>query len=77
MILTNKAAKKAGFTHNGSYYGIPIFIGRIQGDLTISGKLSLLDPIIDILIKTDVFFCQLVNPGADITFQFVEKEKIT
>jgi len=35
---TAEAAKADGFTHHGSYYGIPCWIGDVHGDFQVMTK---------------------------------------
>ena len=38
MYMTSKEAKENGFTHHGSYYGIPCWIGGVDGDFQVATK---------------------------------------
>lgn len=36
--MNEKQAKAEGFTHHGSYYGIPVWIGDPEGDCMVATK---------------------------------------
>lgn len=48
-FMTEEKAKELGFTHHGSYFGVPIYIGDPYGQCMVTTKHPLLDPLFDLM----------------------------
>lgn len=73
--VTKKEAKQHGFTHNGSYYGIPLWIGGDEECPMIASKFTLLDPVMDLFFHIEGFINTVIL-GKENSFQFTIKEEI-
>ena len=72
-IMTAAEAKAAGFTHHGSYYGIPLWMGDVDSDgPSVAVKWVPLDCVMDLFIHIEGLFFPLVH-GADAEPMFMFK----
>ena len=69
--MTIKQAKALGFTHHGSYYGIPVYIGDVDGDFLVSAKWWPLDFVMDLASVVEAFILQTFYPEREPSFRFL------
>lgn len=75
-FMTKHEALSEGFTHHGSYYGIPLWMTETDEPM-ICPKHILLEPVMDLFIAIEMFLFPLVHgEDADPVFRFVIKSKI-
>lgn len=77
--MTEKEALKAGMTHHGSYYGIPLWMGEIDSDAPfVFAKWAPLDLLIGLFSMIEGLIFPLVHgPDAEPMFMFKLKGKIS
>ncbi|MFT4924665.1 MAG: hypothetical protein ACI8WB_000748 [Phenylobacterium sp.] len=46
VYMTRQRALRAGFTHHGSYHGIPMWMGGIDGVPIVCSKVTLLEHLV-------------------------------
>jgi len=72
-IITAAEAKAQGFTHHGSYYGIPLWMGDVESDgPSVAVKWVALDYVMDLFMVIEGFMFPLVH-GADAEPMFMFK----
>lgn len=75
-FMTEKKAKELGFTHHGSYFGVPVYIGDPYGQCMVTTKHPILDPIFDLMGVLESVFRPLIHPENPAVFQFRLKGRI-
>lgn len=75
-FMTEQKAKELGFTHHGSYFGVPIYIGDPYGQCMVTVKHPILDPLFDLMGVLEGIFRPLVHPENPAVFQFRLKGRI-
>ncbi|MFT5164337.1 MAG: hypothetical protein ACI9FJ_002938 [Alteromonadaceae bacterium] len=48
VYMTRQRALKAGFTHHGSYHGIPMWLGGIDGVPVVCAKIEVLEHVVSL-----------------------------
>jgi hypothetical protein len=74
--ITVKKAKELGFTHHGSYYGVPVYIGDPSGEFKVQTKHVALDIVFDFFSALEGTFRPLVYPDNPDLFQFKLGEEL-
>lgn len=73
--MTEKEAKEYGFTHHGSYYGIPLWMGDFESEAPmIATKWSPLEHVMTIFHFIEGA-CHAIL-GTEPSFMFVVKDEI-
>jgi hypothetical protein len=68
--MTKKKALQLGFTHHGSYFGVPIYIGDPDGKFMVTTKHWALDPLFDLMSAMEGWLRPIIYPDSPDTFQF-------
>jgi len=69
--MTKKTALGHGFTHHGSYYGIPIWIGNFDSECpVVSAKAVWLDPVMDLFSYVESVVRSVAYPDREPSFCF-------
>lgn len=68
--MTEQKAKELGFTHHGSYFGVP------YGTCMVTVKHPILDPLFDLMSVLEGVFRPLAHPENPAVFQFRLKGRI-
>lgn len=72
--MTADEAKTLGFTHHGSYYGIPCWIGDPMGDCMVATKWAPLEYLMTLWHHVEGLIHDM--RGTEPTFMFVIKREI-
>jgi hypothetical protein len=72
--MTKAKAKAHGFTHNGSYYGLPVWIGDPHGRCMVATKWAPLELVMSLFHCIEGACHSLRN--TEPTFMFKVKEAI-
>ncbi|MGY3961417.1 hypothetical protein [Aeromonas popoffii] len=75
-FMTEQKAKELGFTHHGSYFGVPVYIGDPYGQCMVTTKHPILDPLFDLMGVLEGIFRPLIHPENPAVFQFRLKGRI-
>ena len=76
-----KDAKALGFTHHGSYYGLPIYLG-FEGEPSVDTaplvavKWAPLELVFDLFVALEDFFRPMMFPDDEPGFQFQVGDKL-
>ena len=75
--MTKSEAKKHGFTHNASYYGLPCYIGGLN-DIgpTLECKMPCLNSLIDVLSYIEGFISSVLYPNEEPCFRIKVKREL-
>lgn len=68
--ITAANAKRIGFTHSASYYGLPMWIRQHGDGFTGTAKWRPADRLIPIMIEIEQFMRGILFPGEEPVFQF-------
>ncbi len=69
--MTEKQALEHGFTHHGSYYGIPVWIADATEDgLMVAAKWAPMEYIMTMAHYVEGFMREIMFPNDDPVFQF-------
>lgn len=72
-IMTKAEAKALGFTHHGSYYGIPLWMGDVHSEgPSVAVMWAPLDFVMDLFMHIEGFMFPLIH-GADAEPMFMFK----
>ena len=75
--MTEDEAISEGFTHYGSYFGIPIYLGDPDSeDLLVAAKHEWLEPVMTLFHYIEGFIAGVFYPEEEPAFQFLVKGKI-
>jgi hypothetical protein len=69
-FMSAKQAKAAGFTHHGSHYGIPVWIGDPEGDFMVATKWAPAELLMTLFHYIEGFIQSVVWPDEEHGFQF-------
>ena len=79
LYTTKEEAKKQGFTHNASYYGLPCYIGGIDiDDATpiLECKIPALNVMLDVLSYIEGFISSICYPDDEPCFRIKVKGEL-
>ena len=71
---TAKQAKAEGFTHHGSYFGIPVWIGDPHGEMLVGTKWAPMDWVMDLASYIEAAIHDM--RGTEPSFMFLLKGEI-
>ena len=75
--INEKEALDAGFTHHGSYFGIPCWLADIDGEgMMVQPKFHFLEYVFDLFVEIEQFLRSTFMPGEDPGFQFTLGKEI-
>lgn len=74
--MTERQAKVNGFTHHGSYYGIPVWIGDPHGEFRVATKWAPLECVMTTAQAIEGFLLETFYPDDEPAFRFVVKRAI-
>lgn len=74
--LTAKEALAEGFTHHGSYYGIPLWITDCDHSPMVAAKWAPMEFVMDIAHFVEQSLFPLLHPGEEPRFMFQIREPI-
>ena len=74
--LSASKAKKLGFTHHGSYYGISLWIGDPEGNCLVGVKWAPLNLVMDLFHGVEDLVRAIRFPDSLPDFQFSIGEEI-
>jgi hypothetical protein len=74
--MTEREAWMEGFTHHGSYYGIPVWMGEEEGQLVVACKYAWLEWVMDVFRHIEQFMRPILYPDEPPVFMFVQKRQI-
>ncbi len=74
--MTKEQAKGHGFTHHGSYYGIPCWLGDPEGSMMVATKWAPLEYLMTVFHVIEGVMLATFFPEREPTFQFVVKGPI-
>ncbi|MBW9334575.1 hypothetical protein FEE59_13735 [Herbaspirillum sp. RU 5E] len=70
-FMSKEEAKSHGFTHHGSYYGIPCWVRDSEDDeFMVATKHVLLEPLFSLASWIEQFLRLIAFPGEPACFQF-------
>lgn len=69
--MNAKAAKAAGFTHHGKYFGIPVWIGDPDGDCMVATKWAPMEHLMTVFHVFEGILRAVFFPGEEPVFQFL------
>ena len=77
LYTTNEQAKKQGFTHHASYYGLPCYIGGLDDvGPELECKIPFLNICIDILSYIEGFISSVAYPDDEPCFRIKVKGEL-
>lgn len=75
--MTKADALKEGFTHYGSYFGIPVYMSDPDGeDFMVAAKHSWLEPLMTLFHYVEGFIASTFYPDAEPSFLFLVKGEL-
>lgn len=74
--MTECQAKASGFTHHGSYYGIPVWIGDPHGECRVAAKWAPMECAMTAAHAVEGFLLATFFPDDEPAFRFVVKRPI-
>jgi hypothetical protein len=80
--MTAKEARSHGFTHHGSYFGIPVWVGNPEraddvGGVMIATKWAPMEYLMTVFHYIEGFMRAVLFPDAEPRFQFQVGPEIT
>ena len=69
--MTSKEALQAGFTHHGSYYGLPCWITNNGDGVSLTAKFQPFDFLIPVISWLEVNIRLIRFPDEEPVFQFM------
>ena len=77
LYTTKEEAKKQGFTHNASYYGLPCYIGGLDDvGPVLECKIPILNVMIDVLSYIEGFISSVCYPEDEPCFRIKVKGEL-
>lgn len=75
--MTRSKALANGFTHHGSYFGIPLWLGNVDGDgMLVATKHVALEPVMTLFHWVEQTLHAMFYPDVPPVFQFTVKKRI-
>lgn len=74
--MTASKALSLGFTHHGSYYGIPVWIGDPHGEFRVATKWAPMECLMTAAQAIEGFLLEAFYPDDEPAFRFVVKRPI-
>ena len=74
--MTERQAKANNFTHHGSYYGIPVWIGDPHGEFRVATKWAPFEFLMSAAHGIEGFLRAMFFPDSPPAFRFVVKRPI-
>lgn len=74
MYTSADEAKSLGLTHYGSYFGIPLYIGEVDGECAVELKYSFMYPLMELFHHIEGVINEL--KGVEPNFQFTVKGEL-
>ena len=74
MYMSKSEAKELGLTHKGSYFGIPVYVGEIEGEFCVEVKFSFLFPLMEMFHYIEAAIHDM--RGTEHSFQFKVGEEL-
>ncbi|MEL4370730.1 oligoribonuclease [Shewanella xiamenensis] len=74
--MTEQQALAEGFTNHGSYYGIPVWIGDVEGDFMVATKWAPLELLMSLFHIIEGVMRPILFPNEPNSFQFQLGHKI-
>ena len=68
--MTKKEALAGGFTHHGSYYGIPLWIGDPEGKFMVATKWAPMELLMTAAHYIEAFLEMVFFPDEEPGFRF-------
>lgn len=75
-FMNKKQAIAEGFTHHGSYYGIPVWIGDIDGDFNVCTKWAPMEHLMSVAHNIEAFLFTHFFPDREPAFVFKIGDRI-
>jgi len=75
--MTESDALAEGFTHHGSYFGIPVYVGNVDSeDFMVAAKHAWLEPLMTLFHHLEGIIAGVMYPEDEPVFQFLVKGEI-
>lgn len=75
--MNHKKAKEEGFTHYGSYYGIPVYLSEIESEAPVMAvKWNGFDFLLDMASHIEWIVSSTLYPDAELSFMIKIKGEL-
>ena len=74
--MTKKEALREGFTHHGSYYGIPLWIGDPDGEFIVATKWAPMEYLMSAAHHIGALLTAAFFPDEEPAFRFLVGKQI-
>lgn len=68
--MTKAKAKEVGFTHEGNYYFVPLYLAWADGQLHVGAKWAPLELFMPLISGLEILVCAIFTPGNEFVFEF-------
>jgi hypothetical protein len=74
--MTERQALTENFSHHGKYYGIPVWLGDIEGDFLVATKWAPMELLMSVFHTIEGIIRPVIFPDEPNSFQFQIGSKI-